>query len=295
MTPATDLRRLLQGGELLTVPTCFDALSARILHESGFPATFMSGFGVAAARLGVPDTGLISFGEMVDQLRNICAAVPGLPVIGDADTGFGNAMNVRRTVAAYARAGAACIMIEDQVAPKRCGHFDGKEVISREEARMKIRAAVEAGRESNILILARTDARAGHGFDAAMQRCRDFEEEGADIVFLEAPQSEAELRAFVQGSRQPTMANMVAGGKTPMLSAETLRQIGVKLLVCHTMLFTAVRAMQDAAAALKSGSDAHAPAMASFDEVKRLVGVPQYEGLERRYAAPPQVPATRDP
>ena len=291
MTPATDLRRLLQDGELLTVPTCFDALSARILHESGFPATFMSGFGVAATRLGVPDTGLISFGEMVDQLQNICTAVSGLPVIGDADTGFGNAMNVRRTVAAYARAGAACIMIEDQVAPKRCGHFDGKEVISREEARMKIRAAVEAGRESDILILARTDARAALGFEAAMQRCRDFEEEGADVVFLEAPQSEAELRAFVQGSRQPAMANMVAGGKTPMLSTETLRQIGVKLLVCHPMLFTAVRAMQDAAAALKAGGAAAAPAMASFDEVKRLVGVPQYETLERRYAAPAAHPA----
>ena len=284
MNPTDTLRALLDGGKLLTIPTCFDALSARIVHEAGFPATFMSGFGVAAARLGMPDTGLISFAEMVDQLRNICGAVPGLPVIADADTGFGNAMNVRRTVAEYAKAGAACIMIEDQVAPKRCGHFDGKEVITREEARMKIRAAVQSGRAAGILILARTDARAGLGFEAAMQRCRDFEDEGADIVFLEAPQSEDELRAFVRGSRKPTMANMVAGGKTPLLSSEALKRHGVQVAVHHPLLFSAVRAMQDAAAALRSDNGAGAPPVASFAEVKRLVGVPEYEALERGYA-----------
>lgn len=285
MTATNTLRELLQGGDLLTVPTCFDALSARIVREAGFPATFMSGFGVAAARLGMPDTGLISFAEMVDQLRNICTSVGALPVIGDADTGFGNAMTVRRTVAEYARAGAACIMIEDQVAPKRCGHFDGKEVISREEARMKIRAAVEVGREAGILILARTDARAVVGFEAAMERCRDFEAEGADIIFLEAPQSEAELLAFVQGMRKPTMANMVDGGKTPMLPPDKLRELGVRLAVYHPMLFTAVRAMQDAALALRGRKGASAPPTASFAEVKRLVGLPEYEALEREYAA----------
>ena len=165
----------------------------------------------------MPDTGLISFAEMVDQLRNICSAVPELPVIADADTGFGNAMNVRRTVLDYAKAGAACIMIEDQVSPKRCGHFEGKQVVSREEARTKIRAAVEAAHEAGILVLARTDARAPHGFDAAMERCRDFEQEDADIVFLEAPQSEQELVTFVRGASKPTMANMVEEGKTPRL------------------------------------------------------------------------------
>ena len=237
MTNAHRLRALLKGPDLLTVPTCFDALSARIAREAGFPAVFMSGFGVAASRLGMPDTGLISFAEMVDQLRNICSAVPDIPVIADADTGFGNAMNVRRTVLDYAKAGAACIMIEDQVSPKRCGHFDGKQVVSREEARTKIRAAVEAARDAGILILARTDARAPHGFDAALERCRDFEQEDADIVFLEAPQSEEELLAFVQSARKPTMANMVEGGKTPMLSPRALAQIGVRLAVYHPLLF----------------------------------------------------------
>jgi 2-methylisocitrate lyase-like PEP mutase family enzyme len=284
MTLANDLRRLLAGPDVLTVPTCFDALSARLGQQAGFPVGFMSGFGVAATRLGMPDAGLISFTEMVDQLRSICNATPGLPMIGDGDTGYGNAMNVRRTVIEYAKAGAACIMIEDQVTPKRCGHFEGKQVVSREEARMKIRAAVEAGREAGILILARTDARAVHGFEAALQRCRDFEEEGADIVFLEAPVSEQELRDFIRAMRQPTMANFAPGGKTPMLSQAVQKEIGVRLSVYHPMLFSAVRAMQDALAALRSGDAGKAPAMAAFDEVKRAVGLPEHDALERRYA-----------
>src|SRR4051794_14885447 len=181
-SPQDRLRALLAQPRVLTVPTCFDALSARIALSAGFPAVFMSGFGVAAARYGVPDIGLVSFGEMVDQLRAICSAVPGMIVFADADTGFGNAVNVTRTVVEYAKAGAACIMIEDQVSPKRCGHFDGKQVISREDARMKVRAAVEAARAANILVLARTDARAVAGFDEALARCRDFADAGADIV-----------------------------------------------------------------------------------------------------------------
>jgi len=284
MTLANDLRRLLAGPDVLTVPTCFDALSARLGQQAGFPVGFMSGFGVAATRLGMPDAGLISFTEMVDQLRSICNATPGLPMIGDGDTGYGNAMNVRRTVIEYAKAGAACIMIEDQVTPKRCGHFEGKQVVSREEARMKIRAAVDAGREAGILILARTDARAVHGFEAALQRCRDFEEEGADIVFLEAPVSEQELGDFIRAMRQPTMANFAPGGKTPMLSQAVQKEIGVRLSVYHPMLFSAVRAMQDALAALRSGDAGKAPAMAAFDEVKRVVGLPEHDALERRYA-----------
>jgi 2-methylisocitrate lyase-like PEP mutase family enzyme len=286
MSVANDLRRLLAGPELLTVPTCFDALSARLGRQAGFPVGFMSGFGVAATRLGMPDAGLISFTEMVDQLRSICNATPDLPMIGDGDTGYGNAMNVRRTVVEYAKAGAACVMIEDQVTPKRCGHFEGKQVVSRDEARMKIRAAVEAGRDAGILILARTDARAVHGFEAALQRCRDFEEEGADIIFLEAPLSEQELRDFVRAMRQPTMANFAPGGKTPMLSEAVQKEIGVRLAVYHPMLFSAVRAIQDALAALRSGDAGKAPPAATFEEVKRAVGLSEHDALERRYASP---------
>lgn len=286
MSAGSVLRRLLDGPDLLTAPTCFDALSARLAREAGFPVGFMSGAAVAATRLGMPDTGLITATEMAEQLRYICGAVPGLPVIGDGDTGYGNAMNVRRTVTDYARAGAACIMIEDQVTPKRCGHFDGKQVTSREEARMKVRAAVEAAREVGILVLARTDARAVHGFDAALARCRDFEEEGADIVFLEAPTSEAELSEFVRAARQPTMANIVEGGKTPVLPPDRLRSLGVKLAVYHPMLFSSIRAMQDALQALRSGTPEKAPPVASFDDLKQIAGLPQYDALSTRYAVP---------
>ncbi|MFT5694874.1 MAG: 2-methylisocitrate lyase-like PEP mutase family enzyme, partial [Myxococcota bacterium] len=168
------LRGLLEQPGLRVMPCCFDALSARLIEDAGFPLTFMSGFAVAAARLGAPDTGLISYGEMLDQGRNICDAV-SIPIIGDADTGYGNPLNVKRTVRGYAQAGFACAMIEDQVAPKRCGHTRGKEVVSRDEAAARIRAAVAAREEgSDILIMARTDARFGHGLEEAIERCRIF-------------------------------------------------------------------------------------------------------------------------
>lgn len=288
MNRTQTLRALLAGPSALVTPTVYDALSSRIAVQAGFKAIFVSGFGIAASRLGMPDTGLISFGEMLDQISGICAAVPGVPVIADADTGFGNAMNVRRTVFEYARAGASCIMIEDQVSPKRCGHFEGKQVVPRDEARMKIRAAVEAAREADILVLARTDARAPDGFDAALARCHDFEQEGADIVFLEAPQSQEELQRFVKGVTRPTMANMVAGGRTPMLSPDALSAMGVRLAVYHPLLFSAVKAMQDAAAALMRGDLQGGPASCGIDEVKRVVDLPGYEALEKRYATAPR-------
>ena len=284
MSTAKELKRLLNANQLLMAPTCFDALSARLARDAGFPVGFMSGSAVSATRLGMPDTGLISLAEMTDQLRNICGAVPGHPVIGDGDTGFGNAMNLRRTVWEYARAGAACIMIEDQVSPKRCGHFEGKQVVSREEARMKVRAAVETAREAGILVLARTDARAVHGFEAAMDRCRDFEEEGADIVFLEAPVSTDELREFSSSMRQPVMANIVEGGKTPCLSPDELSAMGVRLAVYHPMIFAAIKAMQDSLVALRDGGGAAVPPVASFDEFKRIVGLPEYDRQSARYA-----------
>jgi 2-methylisocitrate lyase-like PEP mutase family enzyme len=283
--PAATLRRLLAGTDLIVFPTCHDALSARLTRDAGFPLSFMSGFAVAATRLGMPDTGLIGFAEMVDQLRNICNAVPGFPIIGDGDTGYGNAVNVRRTVIEYAKAGAVCVMIEDQVMPKKCGHFDGKQVISREEARLKIRAAVEAAREADILVLARTDARSVDGFEAAIERCRDFEEEGADIVFLEAPRSEDELGDFVRAMRQPTMANMAPGGKTPMIPRARLQELGVRLVSYHPLLFSAVHAMQASLAALADDDDAKAPAAVSMDAIKTIVGLPEYQRLEARYAS----------
>ncbi len=182
---STDRLRLILGQPgLALMPCCFDALSARLVERAGFDLTFMSGFAVSAARLGAPDTGLISYGEMLDQGRNICASVD-IPVLGDADTGYGNALNVKRTVAGYAQVGFACLMIEDQVAPKRCGHTRGKQVVDRNEALTRIRAALDARQEGHdILILARTDARGTHGLDEALWRAQAFADLGADMVFV---------------------------------------------------------------------------------------------------------------
>ena len=188
------LRALLKEDRLHVMPCCFDALSARMIAQAGFEISFMSGFAVSAARIGAPDTGLISYGEMLDQGRNICAAVD-IPVIGDGDTGYGNALNVRRTVEGYARAGFAAVMIEDQVVPKRCGHTRGKTVVDRAEAFERVRAAIDARNEgTDILILARTDARATDGLAEAIARGQAFAELGADILFVESPRSDKEMR-----------------------------------------------------------------------------------------------------
>jgi 2-methylisocitrate lyase-like PEP mutase family enzyme len=269
------------------MPGCFDAISAKLVAEAGFKVTFMSGFAVSAARLGLPDTGLISFAEMLDSARNCAGAAGKVPLIADGDTGYGNALNVQRTVVEYARAGAAAVMIEDQVSPKKCGHTRGKQVIPRDEARMKIRAAVDARADADILILARTDARAVHDFDEALARCRDFEAEGADIIFLEAPETEDEMRRFCQAMTKPCMANMVPGGKTPILPPQGLQDAGYKLALFPVALMTsAIAAMQATLASLArpdAGKDL--PPSISFLELQRVVGFPDYWERETRYKA----------
>jgi 2-methylisocitrate lyase-like PEP mutase family enzyme len=286
VTPAQRLRQLLAQPHLQIMPGCFDALSAKLIADAGYKVAFMSGFAVSAARLGLPDTGLISFAEMLDSLRNSCAVVPGLPLIGDGDTGYGNALNVQRTVVEYARAGAAAVMIEDQVSPKKCGHTKGKQVISRAEARMKIRAAVEARADADILILARTDARAVHGPQEALARCRDFEAEGADVIFLEAPESEAEMQSFCTAMRKPCMANMVAGGKTPLLSPSDLERLGYKLALYPVMLLSAaISAMQTTLQAMRPGAAVSYPPCVSFAQLQNVVGFPAYWERETRYMA----------
>ena len=268
------------------MPGCFDALSTKLIADAGYKMAFMSGFAVSAARLGLPDTGLISFSEMLDTLRNCCAA-SSVPMIGDGDTGYGNALNVQRTVVEYARAGAAAVMIEDQLSPKKCGHTRGKQVVSREEARLKIRAAVEAARGADILILARTDARAVHGFDEALQRCRDFEAEGADIIFFEAPENEDEMRRFCAAMKKPCLANMVPGGKTPILPADKLAQLGYRLAVYPvTPLSAAITAMQASLAALRPGDTATPPGAVSFSSCRRS-SVFRHIGSARRSTVSP--------
>jgi 2-methylisocitrate lyase-like PEP mutase family enzyme len=280
-SPAERLRRRLQRPGILVMPGCHDAMSAQLIEEAGFEIGFMSGFAVSGARLGMPDAGLISYGELVDQGTNICRAVT-IPMIGDGDTGFGSAQNVKRTVQGYARAGFACIMLEDQVAPKRCGHTEGKAVVGRDEALMRIRAAVDArdGGE-DILIMARTDARID-SLDEAIARCRLFREIGADITFLEAPTSEAEMRRYCADVDGPKMANLIEGGKTPLIPPSRLEDIGYTIAVYPlTLLNVSIQAMRSALLSLLRGE--RATAAMEFDELKKAVGFPDYYADEARY------------
>jgi len=282
MTPAQRLRVLLDRPGILVMPGCHDAMSARLIEEAGFELGFMSGFAVSAARLGMPDTGLISYGELADQGQNICRAV-SIPLIGDGDTGFGSAQNIKRTVQGYEHAGFAAIMLEDQVAPKRCGHTEGKSVVCRDEALTRIRAAVDArDAEGGILIMARTDARACVGLDEAILRCRLFREIGADISFLEAPLNEEEMRRYCAEVDGPKMANLIEGGKTPLLSPQQLEAIGYKIAVYPlTLLNVSIQAMRTALASLRR-SDRPVAAM-DFEELKKAVGFPAYYAEEARY------------
>jgi len=281
-SPRRRLEALLESDGLRVMPCCFDALSARLIERAGFPLTFMSGFAVSAARLALPDTGLISYAEMLDQGRQICGAV-SIPVIGDADTGYGNAMNVKRTVHGYARAGFACAMIEDQVAPKRCGHTRGKQVVSRDEALTRVRAAVDAREEgADILVMARTDARFGHGFDEALERCRAFRDLGADVTFFEAPRSEAEMERLCREIPGPKMANMVEEGDTPILPPARLEELGYKIAAYPlTLLSAATRAMREALQSLGSGR--HPERLLDFESLREVVGFPAYDAEAERY------------
>lgn len=283
-TQADKLRTLLDEDRCHPMPCCWDALSARMIEQAGFPLSFMSGFAVSASRIGAPDTGLISYGEIVDQGRNICAAV-SMPVIGDGDTGYGNALNVKRTVAGYAQAGFAAVMIEDQVAPKRCGHTKGKLVVDREEAVDRVRAAVDARNEGqDILILARTDARATHGLEEAIWRAQAFSEAGADILFVEAPASEEELRTVTTEAPGKHMANMVEEGTTPILPPEHLTELGFNIAAYPlTLMSAAMSAMQGA---LEDFSRGHHPKerILPFADLRRIVGFEDYYEAESRYS-----------
>ncbi len=283
VSPAQTLRDLLAGPDIIVMPCCYDAFSARLIERAGFPLTFMSGFSVSAARLAMPDTGLISFAEMVDQGRNICSAI-SIPMIGDGDTGYGNALNVKRTVGAYAQAGFSGIMIEDQVAPKRCGHTRGKQVVEFDEACQRLQAAVDARNEgADILIMARTDSRATHDMDEAMRRMTAFADIGADILFLEAPQTEDEMRRFCTEIPGPKMANMVEQGATPVLPPAGLQDIGYKIAAYPlTLLLAIVPVIERALAALKEGR--HPDGLATFTDLQEIVGFPEYFAAEKKYA-----------
>src|SRR3954449_645345 len=243
-TGAAGLRALLERGEPVLAPGAYDGLSARLVERAGFPAVYMTGFGASASLLGRPDVGLLSFAEMAGHARRLAQAV-SVPLIADADDGYGNPLNVMRTVREYAAAGVAALHVEDQVAPKRCGHMEGKDVIDAAEMVEKVRAAVEARGDGELLIIARTDARAVEGLDAALERARRYREAGADALFVEAPESEQEIEAVAGAFPDvPLVFNWVDGGKTPQLPVDRIRELGFALVIYPVAtLFAAARTL----------------------------------------------------
>jgi 2-methylisocitrate lyase-like PEP mutase family enzyme len=280
------LRRLLTPGAAIVIPGAPNALGARIIEEAGFPIVYMTGAGVANSYLGGPDRGLISVSEMAAHVAAFRDAV-SLPIIADGDTGFGNALNLVRTIKLYERAGASAIQLEDQVFPKRCGHFENKSVIPKAEMVQKIKAAVDTRVDKDFMILARTDSMAMEGLDAALERMAAYREAGADLMFVEAPRTVDDLKRIVRELPGPHIVNIVHGGKTPMLPQEELAKIGFAgILYANAAMQSAMLAMKNTMAHLKRvGSLAGAEdAVISFDERQKFVNYAQWAEMEKRYA-----------
>jgi len=280
------LKSLAEARRGVLVPGAFNALSARVIESLGFEALYVTGAGVTNMWFAMPDQGFMGLHEIADHTARIRDAV-SLPLIVDADTGFGNALNVRHTVRVLERAGADCIQFEDQVAPKRCGHFAGKEVIPTDEAVGKIKAAVDARTDAGLLIMARTDAAATLGFEAAVERAQKFSEAGADSLFVEAVTTADEIRALPRRLAKPQLMNMVIGGRTPIFGAEELGQLGYGIvLYANAALQGAVAGMQKALTVLRDTKriDEDPALVTPFAERQRLVGKPEWDELERRYA-----------
>ncbi len=285
MRQTSVLRQLLAGQGIVVAPGAHDALTAKIIEKVGFPAVYMTGYGQAASHLGKPDVGLLTMSEMVSRAANIVEAV-GIPVIADADTGFGNAINVMRTVREYEKAGVAAIQLEDQVAPKKCGHMTGRQVVPQAEMVGKIKAAVDARRDADLVIIARTDARTVHGLDEALARAKAYEEAGADILFIESPESIEEMKKITAGFTVPVLANMVEGGRTPLLPVPELAAIGYQLVIyptasTYTVTLAVTRLMEQLKA---TGTTAGMlDQMIAFSEFNELIGLPQIRETEAVY------------
>ena len=280
---AAKLREKIANGDFMPMPCCFDALSAKMIEQAGFGVTFMSGFAASASRLGQPDLGLMSYAEVVDQARNITDAI-SIPVIVDGDTGYGNAMNVRRTVEGFAKAGCAGVLIEDQLAPKRCGHTPGKDVVSRDEAFDRIKAAVDARQEgTDILIMGRTDANHTHGLDEAIHRGKQYQEIGADIVFIEAPKTVEEMETICREVPGCHMANIVEGGLTPNLSMEQLQDVGFQLVAYPlTLLAASMQAMKQTLELMRQDLP-RANHLMDFEELRDRIGFNEYYETSQVY------------
>jgi 2-methylisocitrate lyase-like PEP mutase family enzyme len=287
MNPRQALKELLQRDRLLVAPGCFDGLSARLVEEAGFEAAYLSG-GAVARSMGIPDIGLVTMSETIERAAQVVSVVK-LPIIADADTGYGNAVNLVRTVREFERVGVAAIHIEDQITPKRCGHLDGKEVISIVEMTKKLEAALGARTDKNFCIIARTDARGVHGFDDAIERARIFAKLGVDAIFVEAPQSEDELAEIPRRiPGVPLLVNVFKGGKTPMLPMERLQAMGYRIAIYPSETQrAAIHAMRSALSTLKREGTTESidAALTTFKERDRVVGLDDWQKIERDYLA----------
>ncbi|PYM21208.1 MAG: carboxyvinyl-carboxyphosphonate phosphorylmutase [Candidatus Rokuibacteriota bacterium] len=285
MSARRTLRRLIEKKNALLVPGAYDGVSARLVERAGFPAVYMTGYGTSASRLGLPDLGYAGLAEMADHARNLAAAV-SIPLIADADTGYGNALGVRRTVQAYEAGGVAALHIEDQVAPKRCGHLSGHQIVPLGEFAGKIRAAVDARRDADLLIIARTDAISAVGFDEALRRGEAAARAGADVLFVEAPRDEAQVEKVARAFDTPLLYNYASGGRSPLLPMATLRALGYAIVILPVdTLMVATKAMADFLAEVRRRDDvlSLAERYFSFAEFNTLIGVTEQMELAERY------------
>ena len=280
---ADKLKNLLDQKDIIVMPGCYDALSAKLIEREELNVGFMSGFAVSSTKLGMPDTGLISFSEMAEQVRNICN-VTSIPIIFDGDTGYGNAVNVYRTVRGFADAGAAAIMIEDQKWPKKCGHTKGKDVVEIDEANSRIKAAVDASKmnDKDILVMARTDAIATRGLDDAIKRMQKFSELGADILFIEAIKSKEDMKRVIKEVPGHHMINLIEDGETPLLEMNELEDIGFKIAVFPlTLMSASVKTMQESLKNMKNKT--YNTNVSKFSDLRDIVGFNEYYEIEDKY------------
>ena len=286
MRPTTRLRRLVADGDIVVAPGVYDGLSARLAARAGFSALYATGGGIARS-MGYPDLGLLSPREIVDRLANIVEHAGDVPVIADADTGYGNALNVRRAVREFERVGVAAFHLEDQTFPKRCGHYDDKAVVPTPEMVQKLRAAREALADPDLVLIARTDALAVEGLDAAVERAGAYQAAGADVIFVEAPTTEAEIESIARRVTAPKLINMFQGGKTPLVALGRLRELGYRIVIIPSDLQrAAIRAMEDALAAIARDGNSRtiADRLASFTDRESAVDTATWLALDRRYS-----------
>jgi 2-methylisocitrate lyase-like PEP mutase family enzyme len=278
-------RARLDGGDLIVAPGVFDMISARVADEKGFDALYMTGYGIAASHLGLPDAGLATYADMESRVRRIAQGT-ATPLIADGDTGYGGPLNVSHTVRGYEAAGASVIHMEDQDFPKKCGHTLGRLVIPTEDMVLKIRVAVDTRDDPNFLIIARTDARTAHGLDEALRRADAYAEAGADILFVESPESEEEMETICRRVDLPLVANMVEGGRTPILDATRLKELGYRIAIYPATGFLATAAaLDDAYGALRrdgSSLNVNVP-LYDFDAMSRLLGFEAVWEFDRKY------------